>query len=160
MANGRLYVTDDLIREDRQAEGREEIRITDLFRGTTTIFDPQLRQFQLQRETISLPRNPLQFCTETPLIYCSFEQQEVMLGRETERWGAEVGLGEWGLRLTAWYDPQIQYPLRLQLAESGSLELKNIQVARLPSSLFTLPFDAERVEKVQGVALAPFALWP
>ncbi len=160
VVTGRLYVSDTAIREERQRGGRAEVRITDLFRGTTSVLDPQLGEFQQRDEVVAVPRNPLQFCAEAPLLVCEFQQQESVDGRNTERWSADLGFAGFNIRVTAWYDPQIQYPVRLLLESGGSLQLSNIESGRQPSALFSLPFGSRRVPAVEGVRIEHFAVWP
>ena len=160
VASGRLYVTDDAIREERQRGSAEEVRITDLFRGTTTVLNPQSGEFELLEEVVAVPRNPHRFCSEAPLLVCQFQQQDWVDGRETERWTADLGFAGLNITVTAWYDPQIQYPVRLQLDNGGYLQLSNIEPGRQPSRLFSLPFGSKRVSTVEGVKLEQFSVWP
>lgn len=160
VVSGRLYVTDDAIREERQRGGAEEVRIIDLFRGTTTVVDPQRSEFELRNEVLVLPRNPVQFCSEAPLLVCQFQQQEWIDGRSTERWAADLGFTGFNITVTAWYDPQIQYPVRVQLDSGGYLQLSGIESERQPSALFSLPFGSSRVPKVEGVEIENFSVWP
>lgn len=158
--HGRLYVTDDVIREERYQGQQQEIRIIDLFRGVTLRIDPHREEYQQQDEVLSLPRNPALFCAEMPLLACGFERVERIAERETERWSAEMGISGLSIEITAWYDPQIQYPLRLRLGNGDTLQLSNIEIGRLPSSLFTLPFHLRRVAELEQPQTGGFSIFP
>ena len=106
-----------------------------------------------------MPRNPVRFCAEVPLLACGFQGNERIDGVETQRWGAEFGLGELGMSAVAWYDPQLQYPVRVELQGSGVRQLSNIEVERVPSALFSIPFNVRRVERVKGVEIDYFSEW-
>ncbi len=160
VASGRLYVSNDAIREERQRGEAREIRITDLFRSTTTVIDPLRSEFELRNEVLVLPRNPVQFCAEAPLLVCQFQQQEWVEGRQTERWAADLGFTGFNITVTAWYDPQIQYPVRVQLDSGGYMQLTAIEPGRQPSALFSLPFGSNRVARVEGIEIENFSVWP
>ncbi len=160
LATGRIYVSDLAIREERQKGARREVRITDLFQGTTTILDPQRGEYQVLQELLVLPRNPLRFCADSPLLICEFERREQVDGRQTERWRAGFGVAGFDITITAWYDPLIQYPTRLQLERGEWMQLSNIEIGRLPSKWFSLPFDSSQVERVEGVGAGPFSVLP
>ena len=160
VATGRLYVTDDLSREERSQGERQEVRITNLFRGVTTLYDPATGEYQLTGEMEVVPRNPVRFCAETPLLACGYQQHEQIAGRSVERWGAELGFMGVNLKVIAWYDPELHYPLRVALESGGYQELSNVEVGRLPSALFTLPFGAVEVDRVVGVEIDYFSISP
>ncbi|MBT4329886.1 MAG: hypothetical protein HOD58_08165 [Gammaproteobacteria bacterium] len=160
---GRLYVSDDAIREERYHEVDQkayEVKIIDLFRGVTLRADLQRGEYQQLNEVVTMPRNPAQFCAEAPLLSCGFQQRERLQQRVVERWAAELGFSSLSIEITAWYDPEIQYPVRLQMSDGETLQLSNVEVGRLPSATFSLPFDLRRVAKLEGIAVDNFSLWP
>ena len=44
--HGSLYVSDDVIREEFNRDGKVEVKITDLFRGTTSMLDLERKEYQ------------------------------------------------------------------------------------------------------------------
>ncbi len=158
VARGRLYVSDDAVREERSRGKEREVRITDHFRGVTTVIDP-VRERYYQTERSALPRNPARFCEQMMLLECGYQKDEEIDGVAVERWGAELGLPGISLQLLAWYSPQLHYPVMVELEGSGRRRLSNIQLGRIPSSLFVIPFRAEPVEPFEGVKLVPLVGW-
>ncbi len=158
---GRLFVSNDAVREERRGQdGSEaEIRITDLFRGVMYVLNPERGEYY-QQEATPIPRDPASFCAEMALLLCGFQSEEELMGKWTERWGAEFGLGELSIGVVAWYDPEIQYPLRIELNRDSSMQLSNVETGRLSSSLFSIPFRYRRVEPSEMVQAGDFPEWP
>lgn len=156
---GRLFVGNDAVREERSSSDEKEVRITDLFRGVTYVLNPQAEEYH-QEEALPVPRNPARFCAEMMLLDCGLKSREEIGGRGTERWEAELGFGELSLGVIAWYDQNIQYPVRIELKDGASQQLSNIQIIRPSSALFSIPFNYRRVEQVDMVQSVGFPEWP
>jgi len=158
-AEGRLYVSDHTIREERQNDKRREVRITDLYQGVLYVLDPQRGEYH-QQQAYPVPRNPQAFCAEMMLAECGFQATEAQMGRQTERWAAELGFGELSFGVVAWYDPEIQYPVRIKLNSGIVQELSNIEQGRLSSALFSIPFHYRQVEAGSMSQSGDFPQWP
>ncbi len=158
VVTGRIYVTDDAIREERHKGEQREVRIVDLFRGITTVIDPVAGEYS-QQEAFAIPRNPSLFCDEMQLFSCGYQFDEAVGGTVASRWGADFGIGEFSIGVTAWYDPDLQYPIRIEVDGGGIRQLSQVEVGRLPSSLFTIPFDVKRVDHVEGVRIEHLMGW-
>ena len=156
---GRLYVTDHAIREERKSEKGREIRITDLYRGVMYVLDPQQSEYH-QQQAYPIPRNPQAFCAEMLLAECGFRATEGQMGRKTERWAAELGFGALNFGVVAWYDPEIQYPVRIELDSGIVQELGNIERDRLSSALFSIPFHYRQIEASSADPNGNFPHWP
>lgn len=158
-SSGRLFVSNDSIREERKSSDAEVIRITDMFRGVTYVLEPGSEEYY-QQDAMAVPRDPARFCAEMMLLDCGYRGEKKIDGRLTEHWGAELGFGDLSIGVSAWYDPTIQYPVRIELNDGASLQLSNIHIARPPSSLFSIPYNYRMVERVDGEQSAGFPEWP
>ena len=112
-----------------------------------------------QQGALPVPRNPAEFCTEMALLLCGFQGDEELMGKRTERWGAEFGFGELSIGVVAWYDPDIQYPIRIKLNDRVQ-QLSNVHKGRLSSALFSIPFSYRMVEQADDSKASGFPEWP
>ncbi|HIJ23877.1 MAG TPA: hypothetical protein HPP65_02840 [Gammaproteobacteria bacterium] len=158
--HGSLYVSDDVIREEFNRDGKVEVKITDLFRGTTSMLDLERKEYQRVAEVFTIPRNPAQFCAEMALLECGFKGYEEIEGVKTERWGADLGFGSLSVDVVAWYDPSIQYPLRIKLGNGNVLQLSRVEKRRIPSSLLSVPFGFNEVDQLKHPQGDYFSVWP
>ena len=157
---GEIYVSDDVIREEVGGDSPVSIRITDLFRGVSYLLDTVRHEYQERQEVFTVPRNPSQFCAEMALMECGYQEREQVNGVETEHWRAELGFGSLTIGVDGWYDPKIQYPLRIQWGGGRQLKLSKVKVGRIPSALLSIPFDYQRVDSIEGSVAEYFSDWP
>ncbi len=155
---GQLFVSDRAIREERTTSQGKEIIITDLFYGTTYVLNPETGEYH-EQDALPVPRNPAQFCAEMPLLLCGFQREEELMGIKTERWGADLGFGELTIGVVAWYDPEIQYPIRVEFNEVVQ-QLSNVRKGRVSSTLFSIPIRYRMVERERVEQGAGFPEWP
>ncbi|MBC8519330.1 MAG: hypothetical protein H8D24_02850 [Gammaproteobacteria bacterium] len=158
-SSGRIFVANDSIREERKSSDSEVIRITDMFRGIAYVLEPGSKEYY-QQEALAVPRDPARFCAEMMLLECGYRGEKEIDGRVTEHWSAELGFGDLSIGVSAWYDPTIQYPVRIELNDGAALQLSNIQIARPPSSLFSIPYNYRMVEQTDSDQSAGFPEWP
>jgi hypothetical protein len=68
-----------------------------------------------------------------------FLGQEQLASRRVEKWQSWSRGPQGEVRVTQWYDPQLNIAIRQQMANGQVRELRNIRLGPQPPALFTLP---------------------
>ncbi len=151
--SSKMFVGDQRVRTEISHQGQQIIRITDKGRGIEWVLFPDRKEYMEQRlggpggkltDTRATPvENP---CGGMPGLTCRRLGEETISGRKAVKWEMIATHQKQTMKSTQWIDKERGIPLRQEMPDGGTMELKFVAMEEL---------NGRRVEKWELVTTLP-----
>jgi len=153
MSSSKMYVGDGRVRTEMSHQGQQVIRVTDEKRGVEWIMFPDQKKYMERKlggpggQPPSAKPSPADDpCGGMPGLICHKIGEEEIGGRTAVKWEMETTQGGQTMKSTQWIDKQRGVPLRQEMPNGQTTELKLVGEEEL---------NGRKVEKWEMVATAP-----
>ncbi len=126
----KLYVTPQFVRKEFEKQGEALIEITDLKGGHAYLLFPKLKRYMLREAPPEVVEGDdasrLNPCRFQPQAQCRLLSTETLFGRPVEKWEMTVSSQGKNYISLYWIDQSREVPLRQQLADGTTTELRPV----------------------------------
>jgi hypothetical protein len=143
--SGRLYIKQDHLRADWSDHGSDVFDLKQR-RGWRI---PAGFKVYAELESKDLSMYAPQVVNGSPCEHavvpsaCHFVGDELIEGRSTKKWATDTSKG---VHTNIWIDDLLGITLKMEVGDSHTYEVKNLQSNSVPDSMFELPTGYEKIE--------------
>jgi outer membrane lipoprotein-sorting protein len=153
MSSGKMYVGDGRMRSEMVHQGQQVVRITDETRGVEWVLFPEQKKYMERQLASSAGPQPGMMqsasedpCAGAPGLTCRKLGEETVSGRTAVKWEIVAAHQGQTVKTTQWIDKERGVPLRQELPNDQTTELKLVGEETL---------NGRPVEKWEMVATTP-----